>query len=112
MLSRTGFLSLFAIATISSAQALDFYAQSPIVSDATTSNPVAVKTSNLAVSATSKTSKIPTETGYFPITDLAKSSDSPGGETSQDSVTLSAAGYMVSDSIPSFLSMLMAMMFM
>ena len=104
MISRSVFLSLFAIATLSAAQAVDVYAQGPA---GTHTTPVAVKTSNLAVPATSK---IPIATDYFPITALDTLSTAPA--EASDSLTLSAAGYMVSETIPSFLTMVMAMMLM
>ena len=82
MNSKTLFLSLFAIAAISTAQAF-----SPLQG-------------GKAVTATEK--------NYFPVTAIAtkRTDDLAVSET------LSAAGYMVSETIPSFITMLMAMLFM
>ena len=93
MNSKTIILSVFAIATISAAQP-----PSQMPDDTGMTNQLATKT-------VVKT----TETNYFPVTGLATKKAS--GKASE-SLTLSAAGYMVSETIPSFLTMVMAMIFM
>ncbi len=91
MNSKTLFLSLFAIAAISTAQAF---------------HPLQGGTRPVLKGGTSPATA--TEKHYFPVTDVA----TRGTDDSAVSETLSAAGYMVSETIPSFITMLMAMLFM